>query len=170
MTEERFAGIVIPADLKRAGADVQAKADALGYPVKHRVDLHVGGQVIMTDVTWVYPTASWGQWSIVDGQPVRTIRQTLVPDPSGIEVVRAELEASDPVLARLWSSDGSTDTIRRDAEIRIGTLLAEASLLYTAWVMTISPPWTAWGDCDTDTIRRWVAVAREARRMHGGGR
>lgn len=102
------------------------------------------------------------------GSPPRPAR------PSGIDVVRVELVESDPVLSRLWSSDGSTGTVRRDAEIRIDTLLADARLLYVAFIEvaedTAKPAPLDWSELSAKRVRAWVAVAREARRMHGGGR
>jgi hypothetical protein len=82
--------------------------------------------------------------------------------PSGIEVVRAELVAG----RTRWVSD---------AEALADGELQQAQQLYsvhsTGSVFGVAPcSMTPWSECCTDTVRRWVAVAREARRMHGGGR
>ena len=48
-------------------------------------------------------------------------------------------------------------------------LLAIAERLYNAHGTAPMIPFVEslpWSECCTDTVRRWVAVAREARRMH----
>lgn len=143
MTEERFAGIVIPADLKRAWADVQAKADALGHPVKHRVDLHIDGHVAMTDETWVYPTASRDQWSIIDGQPVRATRDHDSYDPALGKAVRDPTLEPAPVATgpsplspayltdlREWAFTGTTRVFGRANDL---DLLADVLLAHDYW-------------------------------------
>jgi hypothetical protein len=52
-------------------AAVQAQADELGHPIQARVELTVEGHPLTTLVQWVYPSASFDQWTIVDGKPVR---------------------------------------------------------------------------------------------------
>jgi hypothetical protein len=78
--------------------------------------------------------------------------------PSGIEVVRAELLRAEPHHA--WDGIAS-------ASDRVDGLLAEARCFFDVGSEASVPPWV---ECCTATVRRWVAVAREARRMHGGGR
>jgi hypothetical protein len=83
---------------------------------------------------------------------------TTIPRKAGVEVVRREL-----------SRGASGQAIPTPADV----LLAEAERLYTAHAAAPMVPGVEslpWSECCTDTVRRWVAVAREARRMHGSGR
>jgi hypothetical protein len=77
--------------------------------------------------------------------------------PSGVETVRAELMVDRHNAHRL----------RVYAEARANSDLARAARLFNAfWSAPMVPgvESLAWSECCTDTVRRWVAVAREAAR------
>jgi hypothetical protein len=82
---------------------------------------------------------------------------TTIPRKPGVEVVRRELD-NEHANAGIHLLALATDRVLEDAR-RLYEARREVAV-------HLAP----WPDACANTVREWVAVAREARRMHGGGR